>query len=565
MISVGQLSAPRNELIDACPMCVADITCWFRGLFFSLVRVVARWYYYKGCCVHVRLLWCPMSDILKSVGLEAVSVGAFGKQPIRVAGGSTLVSTSPIDGKELGRVLCADEAAYERVVNEAHEAFLEWRKVPAPERGNLVRKIGNALRDMKGPLGSLVSAEMGKILTEGEGEIQEAIDIADFAVGLSRQLYGKTMHSERRNHRMYEQWHPLGVVGVITAFNFPAAVWAWNSMIAAVCGDSVVWKPSELTPLTAVAINSICRNVAKEIGFEGIFSLVVGDGPALGKRIAADRRIPCVSATGSCRMGREVAKTVGERLGKSILELGGNNAVIIMDDADMDVVMPGVLFGAVGTAGQRCTTIRRALVHEKVYDTFVAKMIGAYKQIRIGNPLEKGILMGPLVSRVAVDSYNAAIARVPHEGGEVLFGGKVVPGLPSPLYVEPTIIKAHAGMELVKEETFAPILYVMPFKTIEEAIHLNNSVPQGLSSAIFTRDVKVAEKFLSAAGSDCGIANVNIGTSGAEIGGAFGGEKDTGGGRESGSDSWKQYMRRQTSTINYGDDALLAQGVQFST
>jgi aldehyde dehydrogenase (NAD+) len=362
---------------------------------------------------------------------------------------------------------------------------------------------------------------------------------------------------------MYEQWHPLGVIGVITAFNFPAAVWAWNSMIAAVCGDTVVWKPSELTPLTAVAINSICRDVAKERGFEGVFSLVVGNGPELGKRIAADRRIPCVSATGSCRMGRDVAKVVGDRLGRSILELGGNNAVIVMDDADMDIVMPGVLFGAVGTAGQRCTTIRRALVHEKIYDAFVEKMVGAYKQIKIGNPLEKGVLMGPLVSQGAVEAYKAAMARVPKEGGSILYGGKEVSGLASPLYVEPTIVKAHAHMELVAEETFAPILFVIPFKTVEEAIALNNGVPQGLSSAIFTRNLKVAERFLSAAGSDCGIANVNIGTSGAEIGGAFGGEKDTGGGRESGSDSWKQYMRRQTSTINYGDDAPLAQGVVF--
>ena len=506
-----------------------------------------------------------MGDILKALGMQATSSGAFGKSVIAPASSATLISTSPIDGRELGRVVCADEAAYDHVVSDAHEVFLEWRKVPAPERGNLVRKIGNALRDSKHELGRLVSAEMGKILTEGEGEVQEAIDIADFAVGLSRQLYGKTMHSERRNHRMYEQWHPLGVIGVITAFNFPAAVWAWNSMIAAVCGNTVVWKPSELTPLTAVAINSICRSVAKEIGFEGIFSLVVGDGPALGKRLAADRRIPCVSATGSCRMGRDVAKTVGDRLGRCILELGGNNAVIIMDDADMDLVMPGVLFGAVGTAGQRCTTIRRALVHEKMYDTFITKMAGAYKQIKIGNPLEKGVLMGPLVSQAAVDAYKAAIARVPQEGGEVLCGGKVVPDLASRLYVEPTIVKAHAGMQLVKEETFAPILYVVPFKTVEEAIALNNEVPQGLSSAIFTRNLKVAERFLSAAGSDCGIANVNIGTSGAEIGGAFGGEKDTGGGRESGSDSWKQYMRRQTSTINFGDDAPLAQGVQFST
>lgn len=504
-----------------------------------------------------------MRDSLSSLGLQQLNPGAFGKGIIP-SKGSTLVSSSPIDGTELGKITCADEAAYEQVVKDAHEVFLEWRKVPAPERGLLVRRIGNALRDSKQALGKLVSAEMGKILTEGEGEVQEAIDIADFAVGLSRQLYGKTMHSERRNHRMYEQWHPLGVIGVITAFNFPAAVWAWNSMIAAVCGDTIVWKPSELTPLTAVAINNICRSVAKDIGFEGVFSLVVGDGPDLGKRIASDTRIPCVSATGSCRMGRDVAKNVAGRLGRSILELGGNNAVILMEDADMNVVMPGVLFGAVGTAGQRCTTIRRAIVHEKIYDTFIQKMAGAYKQIRIGNPLEKGILMGPLVSKSAVDAYRAAIEQASKEGGEIVYGGKVVPGMPSNLYVEPTIIKAHAGMKIVQEETFAPIMYVLPFKTLEEAIALNNGVPQGLSSAIFTGNVKAAEKFLSAWGSDCGIANVNIGTSGAEIGGAFGGEKDTGGGREAGSDSWKQYMRRQTSTINYGDDAPLAQGVQFA-
>ena len=504
-----------------------------------------------------------MRDTMSALGLQQVNAGAFGKGII-VSKGATLISSSPIDGQELGRITCADEVAYDQVVRDAHEVFLEWRKVPAPERGLLVRRIGNALRDSKQALGKLVSAEMGKILTEGEGEVQEAIDIADFAVGLSRQLYGKTMHSERRNHRMYEQWHPLGVIGVITAFNFPAAVWAWNSMIAAVCGDTIVWKPSELTPLTAVAINNICRSVAKDIGFEGVFSLVVGDGPDLGKRIASDARIPCVSATGSCRMGRDVAKNVAGRLGRSILELGGNNAVILMEDADMNLVMPGVLFGAVGTAGQRCTTIRRAIVHEKIYDAFIQKMAGAYKQIRIGNPLEKGILMGPLVSQSAVDAYRAAIAQASQEGGEIVYGGKVVSGMPSNLYVEPTIVKAHAGMKIVHEETFAPIMYVLPFKTLEEAIALNNGVPQGLSSAIFTGNVKAAERFLSAWGSDCGIANVNIGTSGAEIGGAFGGEKDTGGGREAGSDSWKQYMRRQTSTINYGDDAPLAQGVQFA-
>jgi len=506
-----------------------------------------------------------MSDILSSLGLEKVSPGAFGRDVIRASSGGVLISRSPIDGAELGSVRCADAASYEQVVQEAREIFTEWRKVPAPERGNLVRKIGNAIRDSKASLGRLVSTEVGKIASEGEGEIQEAIDIADFAVGLSRQLYGKTMHSERPNHRMYEQWHPLGVVGVITAFNFPAAVWAWNSMIAAVCGDVVVWKPSELAPLTAVALNSICRNVAREIGFEGVFSLVVGDGPELGKRMASDRRIPCVSATGSCAMGRDVAKTVGDRLGRCILELGGNNAVIIMDDADMELVMPGVLFGAVGTGGQRCTTIRRAFVHEKICDEFIQKMTSAYRQIRIGNPLEKGVLLGPLVSQRAVDAYSAAIARIPKERGEILYGGKVVSGMPSPLYVEPTIVRAHKEMPLINEETFAPILYVVPFKDVDEAIALNNGVPQGLSSAIFTRDLKTAEKFLSASGSDCGIANVNIGTSGAEIGGAFGGEKDTGGGRESGSDSWKQYMRRQTTTINFGDDAPLAQGVVFST
>lgn len=504
-----------------------------------------------------------MKEIVSALGLKEVSAGAFGKQSIE-RNGPILVSRSPINGEELGRVQCATAEAYDQVVKEAQEVFLEWRKVPAPVRGEMVRQIGEALRDSKGALGKLVSAEMGKILAEGEGEIQEAIDIADFAVGLSRQLYGKTMHSERRDHRMYEQWHPLGVVGVITAFNFPAAVWAWNAMVAAVCGDVIVWKPSELTPLTAVAINSVCREVAKRSGFEGVFSLVVGDGSEIGQRMAADSRIPLVSATGSCRMGRSVAKTVGERLGRCLLELGGNNAVIVMPDANMDLVAAGVLFGAVGTAGQRCTTIRRALVHESVYSTFVERLKGAYKQIKIGNPLEKGILMGPLISEAAVASYRTAMERVPKEGGEILYGGNVLSAMPSPLYVEPTIVRANAGMPLVKEETFAPILYVIPVKSLDEAIQINNDVPQGLSSSIFTTDLSSTERFLSAAGSDCGIANVNMGTSGAEIGGAFGGEKETGGGRESGSDSWKQYMRRQTTCINYGKDLPLAQGIVFS-
>lgn len=505
-----------------------------------------------------------MRDVVSALGINGVSPGAFGRTAIPSSSGRVIRVVSPVNGEELGQVAAADDAAYERVISDATEAFREWRKVPAPERGDLVRKIAGALRDSKQKLGRLVSAEVGKILSEGEGEIQEAIDIADFAVGLSRQLYGKTMHSERRSHRMYEQWHPLGAVGVITAFNFPAAVWAWNAMIAAVCGDVVVWKPSELAPLTAVAVNSICREAAKGSGFEAVFSLVVGEGPQLGQRLAADVRIPCVSATGSCRMGRSVAKAVAERLGRCILELGGNNATIVMPDADLKLVVAGVLFGAVGTAGQRCTTIRRALVHESVVGEFVERLSAAYKQVRIGNPLEKGTLMGPLIHAQAVESFRSAVARVPLEGGEVVCGGKVLSGMPSPLYVEPTIVKAKPGMPLLQEETFAPILYVVPVKDLAEAVELNNNVPQGLSSSIFTRSMQSMETFLSAAGSDCGIANVNMGTSGAEIGGAFGGEKETGGGREAGSDSWKQYMRRQTCCINYGDDLPLAQGVVFS-
>lgn len=506
-----------------------------------------------------------MSEIAAALGLKGVCPGTHGREIHKVAGHDRVLRVvSPVDAQLLGEVSVTDDAGYERVVREAAEIFTEWRKVPAPERGQLIREVAEALRDSKAQLGALVSAEVGKIVSEGEGEIQEAIDIADFAVGLSRQLYGKTMHSERRNHRMYEQWHPLGIIGVITAFNFPAAVWAWNSMIAAVCGDVVVWKPSELAPLTAVAMNSICREIARRRGFEGIFSLVVGDGPELGKKMALDTRIPCVSATGSCRMGRSVAQAVAGRMGRSILELGGNNAVIVLPDADMDLVVRGVLFGAVGTAGQRCTSIRRALVHTAVYDDFIQALSAAYKQVRIGNPLQQGTLMGPLIHKGAVDSYLAAVARVKGEGGEVVCGGRVVPGMPSGLYVEPTIVKAKRGMALLQEETFAPILYVVPISSIEEAIELNNDVPQGLSSAIFTRDLKAAERFLSASGSDCGIANVNIGTSGAEIGGAFGGEKETGGGREAGSDSWKQYMRRQTSTINFGNEMPLAQGVVFS-
>jgi len=505
-----------------------------------------------------------MKEIISDLNLKECSSGAFGKKELDLVGAKMLSVCSPIHGKEIAQIQCADLASYDRVVSESIEVFQEWRKVPAPERGQVVRKIGEALRDSKKKLGRLVSLEVGKIVAEGEGEIQEAIDIADFAVGLSRQLYGKTMHSERRNHRMYEQWHPLGPIGVITAFNFPAAVWAWNAMIAAVCGDTIIWKPSELAPLTAIAVNSLCREVSKSFGFEGLFSLIIGDGPELGALLAADTRIPCVSATGSCAMGRSVGKIVGERLGRSILELGGNNAVTVLADADMKLVVSGILFGAVGTAGQRCTSIRRAFVHEQVYSECIEKLVAAFGQVKVGNPLESGVLMGPLIHQRAVDAYQRAIARVPQEGGEVVYGGKLVADVPSSLYVQPTIVRARNILPLMREETFAPILYVVPIKDLDHAIELNNDVPQGLSSAIFTKDMRSVERFLSQVGSDCGIANVNMGTSGAEIGGAFGGEKDTGGGREAGSDSWKQYMRRQTCNINFGDSMRLAQGIIFS-
>jgi aldehyde dehydrogenase (NAD+) len=452
---------------------------------------------------------------------------------------------------------------YESIVNDAQEAFKEWRLVPAPERGELVRQMGNALRDHKQSLGELVTYEMGKITAEGLGEVQEAIDIADFAVGLSRQLYGKTMHSERRLHRMYEQWHPLGSIGVITAFNFPVAVWAWNSMISAVCGNATIWKASELTPITAFAAVKICREVLATKGFEAIFSLVTG-GKELGVAMAADRRLPLISATGSCAMGKAVAAVVGSRLGRVILELGGNNAVTVLADADLDLVVRGTLFGAVGTAGQRCTTTRRLLVEQSVVDSVADRLCKAYQQVRIGDPRKSGTLVGPLVSSAAVTAYQKAIARIPQEGGKILYGGEVLSGMPSANYVQPTLVLAMRGMPLLQEETFAPILYIVPVSGLDEAIAVNNEVAQGLSSSIFTSNFRSSERFLSHAGSDCGIANVNIGTSGAEIGGAFGGEKDTGGGREAGSDSWKQYMRRQTCTLNFGTEMPLAQGVVFS-
>jgi aldehyde dehydrogenase (NAD+) len=439
--------------------------------------------------------------------------------------------------------------------------FKKWRMEPAPKRGEVVRLLANEFRKNKVALGKLIAWEMGKIQAEGEGEVQEMIDIADYAVGLSRQLYGKTMHSERPNHRMYEQWHPLGIVGIITAFNFPGAVWAWNAMIAAVCGDVMVWKPSSKTPLTAIAIQKIVNQVLEPLGWNGIMSLLVGSSRDVGEMLVHDRRVPLVSATGSCNMGRKIGGAVSQRLARSLLELGGNNGIIAMPDADPELVLRGVVFGAVGTAGQRCTSTRRLFLHKDIASDMIERLVVSYSQVSIGDPLDSKTLMGPLVDESAVSDFNNALDKVKEEGGEIIYGGK---SLNSPgFYVEPTIVRANRDMKIAREETFAPILYLFEFDTLEEAIAMHNSVDQGLSSSIFTRDMQSVENFLSHAGSDCGIANVNIGTSGAEIGGAFGGEKDTGGGREAGSDSWKVYMRRQTNTLNWSDDLPLAQGIEF--
>jgi len=447
------------------------------------------------------------------------------------------------------------------IVNKSLEAFNEWRTVPAPERGQLVREMGNALRDYKDPLGSLVSMEMGKIKAEGDGEVQEMIDIADFAVGQSRMLYGKTMHSERKNHRMYEQWHPLGITGVISAFNFPVAVWSWNAFIAAICGNTTIWKPSSSTTLCAIAVQNICNEVLALKDVPNIFSLVIGSGSTIGETMINDKNVPLISFTGSTKMGRHVSKVVGERFGKSILELGGNNCIIVDESADMDLVVPAIVFGAVGTAGQRCTSTRRVIIHHSIYEDLKKRLISAYKQVNIGDPLEKDTLMGPLVNENAVNDFSNAIDRAIENGGEVLYGGITIEGPGN--FVTPTIISAENDWDIVQEETFAPVLYLMKYDSLDDAIFIHNDVPQGLSSAMFTTNVKNAEKFLSSTGSDCGIANINIGTSGAEIGGAFGGEKETGGGRESGSDSWKQYMRRQTNTINWSNELPLAQGIKF--
>jgi aldehyde dehydrogenase (NAD+) len=472
---------------------------------------------------------------------------------------SEIISHSPIDGRELGRVRLGTADDYEKTIRLAAETFERWRLFPAPKRGEIVRELGDALRRNKDELGRLVTLETGKILAEGLGEVQEMIDIADFAVGLSRQLYGLSMHSERAGHRLFEQWQPLGVVGVISAFNFPVAVWSWNALIAMVCGDTVIWKPSLKTPLCAVAVQKICDEVMDRHGWKGVLNLVIGTDDEIGRCLVRDLRVPLISATGSTRMGRAIAPLVAARMGRTLLELGGNNGVIVMDDADPDLVVRAVLFGAVGTCGQRCTSIRRLFLQKEIAAKIAEKLIAAYQQIRIGDPLDSTTLVGPLIDEDAVNSMMRALDAIRAQGGEILTGGRRMTGC----YVEPALVRSNASMPIVAEEVFAPILHLIEFDTLDEAIAAHNAVPQGLSSAIFTDSVRAAETFLSARGSDCGIANVNIGTSGAEIGGAFGGEKETGGGRESGSDSWKAYMRRQTVTVNWSGELPLAQGIKF--
>lgn len=504
-------------------------------------------------------------EFLKTLGIQEHNSGVSTGLTWLTSSGEKIESFSPVDGKKIGTVTAADKESYEKVMQQAEAAFKHWRMVPAPKRGELVRQVGEALRQYKEPLGKLVSYEMGKSLQEGMGEVQEMIDICDFAVGLSRQLHGFTMHSERPGHRMYEQYHPLGIVGIISAFNFPVAVWSWNSMLAWVCGNVCVWKPSEKTPLCAVACQNIIAEVFKKNNIpEGVCNLIIG-GRNVGEWMSADNRIPLVSATGSTRMGKAVGAVVAARLGRSLLELGGNNAIIISKDADLDIAILGSLFGAVGTAGQRCTTTRRLIIHEDVYETVKQKLISAYKQLKIGNPLDAQNHVGPLIDTDAVQLYQDAIEKCKAEGGNFVVEGGVLSGagFESGCYVRPCIAEAKPGYKIVQHETFAPILYLLSYKTIGEAIAIQNEVPQGLSSAIMTLNMREAETFLSHIGSDCGIANVNIGTSGAEIGGAFGGEKETGGGRESGSDAWKAYMRRQTNTINYSTSLPLAQGIKF--
>jgi aldehyde dehydrogenase (NAD+) len=506
-----------------------------------------------------------IKEALITLGIKSNNLGtSTGKKWYRTSGAS-LVSYSPADGKVIGRVKSTDEKTFNKVVKQAQVAFVEWRQVPAPKRGEVVRQIGEALRKYKEPLGKLVSYEMGKSYQEGLGEVQEMIDICDFAVGLSRQLNGLTMHSERPLHRMYEQYHPLGVVGIISAFNFPVAVWAWNSMLAWVCGDVCIWKPSEKTPLCSIACQNIVNKVfAKNKVPEGVSCIINGDYK-VGQLLCANENIPLVSATGSVRMGKAVGRTVSERLGRALLELGGNNAIIVTENANLDMAIRGALFGAVGTAGQRCTSTRRLIIHEAIYDEVKSRLKKAYSQLSIGNPLDQNNHVGPLIDKLAVKAYKSALSKVRNEGGKFVVSGAALSGkgYTSGCYVKPAIAEVENHFKIVQQETFAPILYLIKYKTIEQAIALQNGVKQGLSSAIMTSHLQEMEKFLAHGGSDCGIANVNIGTSGAEIGGAFGGEKETGGGRESGSDSWKVYMRRQTNTINFGDSLPLAQGIKF--
>ncbi|HYU32561.1 MAG TPA: aldehyde dehydrogenase family protein [Thermoanaerobaculia bacterium] len=500
------------------------------------------------------------SRLLDSLGLEAENPGAFAGEWIPTHG-ERVESLNPATGEPIAAVNMASVDDYERVSAVTLEAFREWQTWPAPKRGEIVRQLGEELRHHKAELGHLVSLEVGKVTSEGLGEVQEMIDMADLAVGMSRQLYGLSMNSERPKHRMYEQWQPLGPVGIITAFNFPVAVWAWNAMVAAVCGDSMIWKPSHQAPLTALAVTRIADRVLKANNAPPIFNLAFGGRTGVGERMVADRRLPLISATGSVRMGREIGKVLADRLGRALLELGGNNGILVTDDADLDLAHRAVLFAAVGTAGQRCTTTRRLFLQRGIAEEMKRRLVNAYKSIPVGDPLEPGTLMGPLIDETAVFNMMQALDRVKAEGGKVLAGGHRIdrPGF----FVEPTLVEATAHMPITCEETFAPILYVFEFDDLDEAIHVHNSVPQGLSSAIFTLNMRSAERFLASTGSDCGIANVNIGTSGAEIGGAFGGEKETGGGREAGSDSWKAYMRRQTCTINWGTELPLAQGVEF--
>ncbi|KTD43205.1 aldehyde dehydrogenase family protein [Legionella quateirensis] len=503
-------------------------------------------------------------ELLQQLNIKEVNPGAFSGQGWQSAAHHhTLSSFCPANGAKLAEVATCTMEDYEQVMIRAEQAAEAWKKVPAPKRGEIIRQIGQALREHKDSLGSLVSLEMGKSKQEGDGEVQEMIDIADFAVGQSRMLYGNSMHSERPNHRMYEQWHPYGIIGVISAFNFPVAVWSWNAFLAAICGNVTIWKPSAKTPLCAVAVQLICNNVLRQNNCPEIFSLVIPESHDVVEAMVDDSRIPLISFTGSTAVGKKVSAKVAARLGKTILELGGNNAIILDESADLHLAIPGIVFGAVGTAGQRCTSTRRLFVHESQYQNVIKRLQHAYEQITIGDPLDSRNLMGPLIDQDAVEQFKNAISRIKEAGGQIVFGGDVIKQAGS--FVQPTLVcdvKNH--WDIVQEETFAPILYVMSYRTLDEAIALQNGVPQGLSSALFTQNLKNAERFLSAYGSDCGIANINIGTSGAEIGGAFGGEKETGGGRESGSDSWKAYMRRQTNTINWGDELPLAQGIRFN-